>query len=572
NANTYTHQSNLTTFNFSHYINDKWNIKGSIGRLFTNLRADANGRPFREETVDEIKDPRSIVSEPVKLFNPKDSLVFPFPGPGVMNNGGIATLWHDHYAKEWTFKASANHYPKNKHHELEFGIQHKLLEYQWIDVTRPWVGAPIKINDSVSTPSVSIGTSNDIWHVKPNKGGMYIKDKITYKRIIATLGMRLNYWAPGKFADNAVNDPNTLMLDKVRKDYKNETFKMLGLRYKARLLPKLNVSFPVTDNYTMYFNYGHSMRLPHPRFLYAGLDPKFQDRSFLSRLGNPNLDPEVSVSYELGLKAMVNEDLGFTLTAYNNDKFDYVVTRTIQIRDQTGRFVNKTFNINQDFAKIVGVELGVNKRFGKLLKINFNGSYQVATGKSNSAAESLLQIKNNGSVNTTKERFLAWDRPFNLKLSVIFSGDSTMSLFGMPLKNFNAFLNMNFKSGMRYTPHKLVDTNDLGRPLYERIPDKRNAEVSKPWFWTDLRLIKDFPFKNKNAVLSLSIKFSNLFDSRNGQIINPVTGEAYRRGDPVPSSWRDPEHPDPQASGTPPTNPARFKAPLHIMYGISFKF
>ena len=60
NATTYTHHSNLTALNFNHLINSKWGISLSLGRLFTNLRADANGRPFREETVDQILDEQNI--------------------------------------------------------------------------------------------------------------------------------------------------------------------------------------------------------------------------------------------------------------------------------------------------------------------------------------------------------------------------------------------------------------------------------------------------------------------------------------------------------------------------------
>ncbi|MGD1843994.1 MAG: carboxypeptidase-like regulatory domain-containing protein, partial [Salibacteraceae bacterium] len=70
NANTYTHHSNLSILNFNHFFNNNWNFNLSAGRLFTNLRSDANGRPFREETVDQILDPRSVVTDPVTLFNP----------------------------------------------------------------------------------------------------------------------------------------------------------------------------------------------------------------------------------------------------------------------------------------------------------------------------------------------------------------------------------------------------------------------------------------------------------------------------------------------------------------------
>ena len=140
NANTYTHRSNLTALNFSHVFKERLRVETSVGRLFVNLRADANGRPFREETVSGILDAESIVSDPINLFNPADSIVFVLPGPGLANNNGIASLWHDHYVQEYTFKTKFKYISKNNTHFYTFGIEHKLQEYQWIDVEDPWVG------------------------------------------------------------------------------------------------------------------------------------------------------------------------------------------------------------------------------------------------------------------------------------------------------------------------------------------------------------------------------------------------------------------------------------------------
>ncbi|MFT5144336.1 MAG: hypothetical protein ACI84D_002970, partial [Thalassolituus oleivorans] len=68
--------------------------------------------------------------------------------------------------------------------------------------------------------------------------------------------------------------------------------------------------------------------------------------------------------------------------------------------------------------------------------------------------------------------------------------------------------------------------------------------------------------------------------------VNPVTGQAYPevasgtdfvslRGNPdydVTSGTRDPRYDDPNSSGLPPFNPARYMAQRHIMVGASFRF
>lgn len=571
NANTYTHRSNLTAMNFSHVFKERLRMETSIGRLFVNLRADANGRPFREETVSGILDAESIVSDPINLFNPQDSIVFVLPGPGLANNNGIASLWHDHYVQEYTIKNKFKYISKNNTHFYTFGFEHKFQEYQWIDVQDPWVGAPIQINDSLTTPLISIGSSSDVWKVKPQEGGIFVEDQIKYKGLIATFGVLFKYWAPGKFVDDVVEDPESPVLDQTRDDYERKTVPFAGLRWKGRILPKLNVSFPITENNVLYFNYGHSMRLAHPRFVYQGLDKVYQNRSFLSNLGNPDIDPEVSVSYEMGLKTQITRDLAFTITAFYNDRFDYIVSRRIQVRDQTGQFVEKTFYINQDYARIRGLELGYNQRIGKWFRTNASFAYQIATGKSNTAAESALQINTQGFVNATEENYLAWDRPFEFKAGILFKPDTTFGIGNVHLNNFKVYLSANWKSGLRYTPYERTGTAPNGRPQYERVVDAPFEEVGENWFWMDLKITRDFPISDRSYV-SLSFEVKNLFNNQNAQIINPVTGRAYEFGDPLPIGDRDPVYPDPSNNSQPPFNPARFRQPRQVLAGLSFKF
>jgi outer membrane receptor protein involved in Fe transport len=577
NGTTYTHRSNLTALNVRHSLSKLWKLDATIGRLFTRLRADANGRPFRDATLDKEYDPDAIITDPVSIFNNpndrSDSVLYVLPSEGFNNNGGISTLWHDHYYEEYTFKAKLTYLSSSKIHFASMGFEHKAQDMQWIDVVRPWVGAPIKLSDGTFTPSSRIGQSNDVWAVRPHNGAIYGQDEIKYKGIIAVIGARFEYWAVGKFADQAVENPYTFIAQSNRDEYKQQTSKLFGLRWKARVLPKVRVSFPVTENNVLYFNYGHSLRLPHPRFMYAGLDTNYQNRVSGANAGNPNLNPEVAVSYELGVKSQITKDFSATLTAFYKDQFDFIVNRTAEIIDpRLGQeFVDRVISINQDYARVRGVEVGFNFRLSKQLRTTFNAAYQVATGKSNTAKESLLQIRQTGQVNTTKEQYLAWDRPWDLKGSLIYVPDTTAKLFNIPLKKFRFFLFMTWKSGLRYSPFQAAGVNDLGRTRYELVPNSQFTEIGSSWFWTDLSITRDFYF-SKKVKAYFSIELKNIFNNQNAQLVNPVTGRAYRNGDPLPFEQRDPNFVDPTTSGLPPGNPARFLQPRQILYGVGFSF
>jgi len=577
NATTYTHRSNLTALNISKSINKNWLVDFTGGRFFTRLRADANGRPFWPRTIDRQFDASSVVTDPVGVYtNPpftNDSVQYSLPGPGLINNGGISSLWHDHFFEEITFKTKFTYNSDSKIHFVTFGQEHKEQEMLWIDVTRPWVGAPILLSDGTFSRPNRIGSSNDVWQVKPATGAFYAQDEIRYKGIIAVLGGRFEYWAPGKFADQAIDNPFALIPDQARRDYKAQSRSILGRRFKARVLPKVRVSFPVTENNVLYFNYVHSMRLAHPRFLYAGLDTSYQNRGFGANSGNPNLNPEVAVSYELGIKSQVTRDFGVTLTAFYKDQFDFIVNRTAEVIDPRlgNERVERTISINQDYARIRGVELGLNYRFTKSLRATFNTAYQTATGKSNTAQESLLQIKEQGNINTTKEQYLAWDRPWDIKGGIIFTPDTSWKILNVPLKGFRFFVASTYKSGLRYTPFTQTGVSELGRPVYEQVQTEINSKIGSAWFWTDLVITRDVPITAKTRI-SFSIEIKNITNHKNAQLVNPVTGRGYEFGDPLPFSQRDPVYQEPNNGGTPPMNPARFLQPRQIIYGVSFNF
>ena len=600
NANTYTHDNIIGYLKWSHVLNDRSFYDVQLSRLFTTLRADANGRPWRPANVDTELDPESIVTYPADIFvdengnplNPNASFVL--PGPGLFNNGGIATRFHDHFAEEITLRSTYTRLFENEGNRLSAGFELKFNDYQWIDVIRPWVGAPIGSGEN-TTQTNRLGESSDIWRVKPQRGALFATQQIRYRGLIANLGARLEYWAPGKYVDDLVQDPLAPILESVRTAYEDDTIKLLGLRYKLRLLPKIRVSFPIQENRVLFFNYGHSTKIPHPTFVYTGLDPFFQDRSFFADLGNPNLDPEVDISYELGIRNQFSSNDVLNFTAFWRDKFDFITIENVLIADQTGREVTRAFRINGDFARVRGVEASYLKRIGTWFTGQLSGSFSRATGLSSTNNDALSQFLANGDIENTFETPLAWDRPLDLKASVTLSHDKDRPFLGIPgINRIKLYLSTTYRSGQRYTPvvfrgnqiNPFTGEQDW-RPVYEEVSDPaaRFSEIGEPWWWFDLNVQRAIKIGNSDLMMTLEI--TNLFNQQNSIIINPVTGRAYEDVNPattnfialrdnpdydVPVNLRDPRYEDPFSSGLPPFNPARFLEQRHIMFGLSYRF
>ncbi|MBI4427658.1 MAG: TonB-dependent receptor [Ignavibacteriales bacterium] len=568
NANTYTHDSQLWIVRLTQTLSSNLFFDAQVSRLFTKLRADANGRPWRPDSISEDLDAASIITDPISYWQYSDfarGIIYVIQGnpylAGLYNNGGIAPLWHDHFVDEYTFKLDFT-FHASQEHKIRGGIESKFQEFQWIDINLPWVGAPLKPGD----PPRSLGRSFDIWHVWPAQGSFFFQDQITFKGMVAYLGTRFQYWFPGKFIDDLMRNPSAvrsaenpqgIVAQRFKEAYDKDSFTWGNRTWKGRFLPRLRVSFPVSDNQVLFFNYGHAVDWPNAYQVYSGLDLQRQDRSFLARVGNPSLNPETTVEYEIGLRNQFTNDDVFTLSAYNKDKFDYVVRRYIPE-------IDKTTYVNEDYARINGIELSYTKRVGSSFMGTISGSYQVAKGKSNSAEASFFRFSDE---ETTKEKFLAWDRPFQLRASGTIRADEPSGVWNIPwLNKFSMYFQLNYQSGKRFTPYITtgVDANTQ-RVIYREDLSAEYQKIGQAWFWTDLTFQKWIDVEGTK--LTLFIDVTNLFNNKNSNIINPLTGRAYELGDLTP--FRDPTDPHPSDRGIPPFDPARYLEQRHIVGGIS---
>jgi outer membrane receptor protein involved in Fe transport len=554
NANTFTHQNRYQTFGVTHTLNPKTFYELKFNYYFTNLRADANGKKWNE-----YLEPKDITSFPIEYYNTNRDTVGVIPGDGFWDVGNPYT-WRDHYVEEYSLRGDLTSFFDEKN-KFKAGFNFQFQTMQVIDIYKPWVG--------------EFGLNNDVYKVYPAIGSFYAQDNINFSGMILNFGMRLDYWFPGKYVDDAVENPAVVTIpDETRINYKENTFGWFGnRRWKARLSPRLGISHPVSDNQILFFSYGHFSKWPKPQFVYAKLNPLNAQSSF-QKFGNPNLNPETTVAYELGLKTQFSNDDVLTITAYYKDIFDYVSTRTALIT--SARFASQRFitYVNSDYARSRGLEIEFKKRVGKWLNGSVDFAYSIVTGKSSSADEGVLVLR--GDLDESiKEEYVPWDRPISASLNANFYVEKGNALFDFGngiLDDYNLYLRLQFQSGKRYTPAVFTGSYlSNGRPEYETVRNERYSKVGDNWFWIDLNFEKYLVLGDLK--FSVFMEINNLFDTKNSAIINPVTGKAYELGDPTPLTWNDPKYPDLQAPLTPyPFDPSRYLTRRNIKFGVSLKF
>lgn len=554
NANTFTHNNKYNSLSVTHTLSSSTFYELKLNHFYTNLRADANGL-----NSNQYIEPKDIPNFPVEYYNLNRDTIGIIPGDGFWDVGNPFT-WHDHFIEEYSIKGDVTSFFDEKN-KFKAGFDLRFQEMQVVDIYKPWVG--------------ELGLNNDIYKVYPALGSFYAQDNIHFSGMILNFGLRLDYWFPGKYVDDAVNNPDVITIpDEIRKDYKENTFGWFGgRRWKARLSPRLGISHPVSDNQTLFFSYGHFSKWPKPQFVYAKLNPLNAKSSF-QKFGNPNLDPETTVAYELGIKTQFTQNDVLTVTAYYKDIFDYVSTRTAKIT--SARFATQNFitYVNSDYARSRGLEVEFKKRINSWFNGSASFSYAIVTGKSSSADEGVLVLR--GDLDETiKDEYLSWDRPITASINANFYVEKGKPLFGFGegiLDDYNLYLRFFFQSGKRYTPAVFTGSVDQqGRPEYEFLRSDRNSKIGDNWFWIDLNFEKYF--KVNDLTFTIFAEVNNLLDTKNSAIINPVTGEAYEYGDDVPNSWNDPRYPDLQAPiSSYPFNPARYLTRRNVRVGISLRF
>ncbi len=421
---------------------------------------------------------------------------------------------------------------------------------------------------------------NSTYEHKPVEFSAYLQDKLEFKSMIVNVGVRMDYFDPdgivltdetdptiynpirpeNRYHDwgtdgiegtydadgsegNGIQDegePDVSLEERQSYWYKDATTKM-------NVSPRLGVSFPVTERGVFHFSYGHFFQVPRFERLYQNPDFELeQGTGNIGVIGNSDLEPEQTVSGEVGLQQQITDDVTFEINAYFRDVRNLAGTRAEEIELYGGSSTYSKF-VNSDFGLTKGLTLAVSKRFSGGLSASFDYTLQQAKGTSSDPEQARNAI-DGGAQPEVQMTALDWDQFHTVNFSLNYRGS-----------NWGGSAIGQWGSGLPYTPRSSVDISEL----------LTNSQRKPSYSNFDVRGYYDFRFGT--TTLTLFARVLNLFDTLNEVNVYDTTGRA---GFTLDQRIAEATNPDEIINSLDQwyTNPTHYSEPRRIELGVTYTF
>lgn len=419
----------------------------------------------------------------------------------------------------------------SKQHEVKVGVKGKwdMMDFQNFAILRDTTTYVLPTIPGTET------ASHDLYTREPIQYSAYAQDKMEFESMIINVGLRFDY-----FKANSIYAPNNFL----------PTTDLTNADAKLTLSPRLGISFPITDQGIIHFSYGHFFQLPPYRFLYS--NPNFEDIAGIPVYGNANLNPEKTISYEMGLQQQLSSTIAFNITGFYKDVRDLLALQEIRI--SSSQIYQKY--VNKDYGNIKGLTFSLTKRKlpDDLFGASIDYTYQVAEGNETGADAFFIDLAS-GRQSEKVPVPLAWDQSHTLNGVVTFGSD----------KDWSVTVVGNIGTGLPYSPQL------PGGDIYLRTNSER-----KP-MQTNVNLLAEKSFELYGTMLTLFMKVFNLFDIQNENFVYDDTGRAtysleQTKGGPQGTNAIAARVPGVHSADEYFVRPQYYSAPREVRFGLSLEF
>jgi outer membrane receptor protein involved in Fe transport len=299
-------RSDLEALNVSYLPDSRKLINVTLSRLYTNR-------------IFGVREPGPY--GPFENFDFRDYTTLTWPRSSKKNPFGVS---YYKFADEGDYpvyqekssqivKANVNTTIQfHRYHEIKMGADYSYLDFN---------------NFSYFAPDTDVQFIDE-YQYKPKEYFFFIQDNIDYEGLYAKIGCRYDYFSSG------IED----------------------IEPKTVISPRFGFSFMVTDKFLFRTNIGRYAQPPLYDQMYANyslLPFPAHLAGVIPLIGNPNLEPEKTTSYEIGLQGEIKKDLIATFNTFYKDITDLVGTRYIPQHIVSYDYVSY---LNVEYANVKGIE------------------------------------------------------------------------------------------------------------------------------------------------------------------------------------------------------------------------
>ncbi len=403
----------------------------------------------------------------------------------------------------------------------------------------------------------------------PIQFSAYLQDKMEFESMILNLGVRYDYFDPNRdwFWGNSLYNLSIDPEYSVAKDPDRDQVDSLGhVKYafenvlkKPRtasptyhlLSPRIGVSFPITENTVLRFNYGHFYQMApldwmyefnyfRPIYIVKGIQTEMSKpnpRHIASADGDPErvviltnqpLNPMKTVSFEVGIKHNFDDVVVLDVVGFYKDVTDQtyprqgIFDRRIYGYDPFTRMTTaNTFYgslIPGDYGDAQGFEITLRSLFSRVMMFDIN--YSFSRSLQGRASPARVNYDSAGVPTYVYDTDVSkripveshFSRPHIVRTNLLlrYPEDAGESFISTILQNASLSLLYRFTSGQTFTylgPDDPPDTYDN-----QRYPASHTV---------DLRLDKTIHLGGKRA-LTFSLRITNLLNAKNVRSIGDI--------------------------------------------------
>jgi outer membrane receptor for ferrienterochelin and colicin len=435
---------------------------------------------------------------------------------------------------------------------------------------------------------------------KPKEFSAYIQDKIEYGDMIVNIGLRYdwfdpNTWVPTNKHEPYIQNPRNPKLDSLSLEDRlnlnwgdisyveideetgevtEHTFAEYGgfsdqgnlseqtgwfkrTTTKSQFSPRLGVAYPISDKGVIHFSYGMFYQIPQFDLLFQNPGYKMPETSGKFGIyGNPDLEPQKTVSYELGLQQEIYHNIKMELTGYFRDVRDWVSTG---IPTDLGGGASYFTYVNKDYSNVRGIILSIDKHFSDYYSWHLDYTFQVAEGSNSDPSQEFGAILNNDEPRRSIIP-LNWDQTHTLNASIY-----------VGMGHYGSNIIMQMGSGYPYTP-EFTNASQTGQSIANVLVD--NSRRKQPTINLDLKFFRNIYIKGQRKG-KIFLNVYNIFDTRNEINIWADTGRSGSTVHQSTAETLDAEYPEairPNTIEEYYNHPEWYSSPREIQFGLELSW